>query len=351
MLLGHFCLLSDSGETAFLKELSSTFKPRMASHCAVKLVINYMKFCRKLAVGLILLTSLAYAQAASGPSTSAMVSAKKDGADAAGSIEPVKPSHVDDSTDHSITVDPGSLLPDLPPLPRANATLIGGTVERLDRVRDRVLVHVFGGGKMMVLFDPRTVVHRAGKETSVADLQQGERIYLDTILDGDKVYARAIRLTVPHASGESQGVVLKYRADRNELVLRDAISPAPVQVKLNSATQIMQGQRVLPASMLVPGTLVTINFAPDVNGRNTASEISILALPGAEYTFAGAVVHIDLRTGLVVLKSSTDNKTYEVYLNPSITPDENLHPGAAITVVTRFDGSRYLAGNLTVNSQ
>lgn len=322
----------------------------MASNCAVKLVINYMRFCRKLAVGLILLTSLAYAQAASEPSTSAMVSPKKDGTDASGTIEPVKPNIVDESTDDSITVDPGSLLPDLPPLPKADATLIGGTVERLDRVRDRVVVHVFGGGKMMVLFDPRTVVYRAGKETSVADLEQGERIYLDTILDGDKVYARAIRLTVPRASGESQGVVLKYRADRNELLLRDAISPTPVQIKLSPATQITQGQRPLAAGMLVPGALVAINFAPDGNGRNTASQISILALPGTEYTFAGEVVHIDLRSGLIVLKSSTDRKTYEVYLDPSITPDENLHPGAVITVITHFDGSRYLAGNLTVNS-
>jgi hypothetical protein len=58
-----------------------------------------------------------------------------------------------------------------------------------------------------------------------------------------------------------------------------------------------------------------------------------------------------LRTGLVVLRSSTDNKTYEVYLNTSITPNENLHPGALITVVADFDGSRYLARNLSINSQ
>ena len=78
---------------------------------------------------------------------------------------------------------------------------------------------------------------------------------------------------------------------------------------------------------------------------------SIRALPGTPYTFAGEVVHIDLRTGLLVLKSSTDNKTYEVYLNTSITPDEYLHPGALITVVADFDGSRYLARNLSINSQ
>ncbi|MGC2472846.1 MAG: DUF5666 domain-containing protein [Candidatus Sulfotelmatobacter sp.] len=318
----------------------------------MKLVLtNYMKFCRKVVVGLIVLTSLAYAQASSEPSTSSIVSPKKDGTDASANIEPVKPSVTPESTDDSISVDPSSLLPDLPPVPRANATLIGGMVERLDRVRDRVVVHVFGGGQMMIFFDPRTVVYRAGKEATVAELQQGERIYLDTILDGDKVFARAIRLTAPRATGESQGVILKYRANRNELLLRDSISPTPVQVKLTSATQIKQGDRTLPISTLVPGTLVTIRFAPDGNGHSTASQVSILALPGTEYTFAGEVVHLDLSTGLVVLKSSTDNQTYEVYLSPSVTPDENLHPGSVVTVLTYFDGSRYLARNLTVRSQ
>lgn len=323
----------------------------MASKLPVKLVITHsMKFCRN-AVGLILLASLAYAQASSEPSTSAVVSPKKAGTDASGPIEPGKPSITEDSTDDSIAVDPSSLLPDLPPVPRANATLIGGTVERLDRVRDRVIVHVFGGGQMTILFDPRTIVYRGGKEASVADLQRGERVYLDTILDGNTVFARTIRMTAPRATGESQGVVLKYHANRNELLLRDSISPSPVQVRLTSATQIKQGERALPATMLVPGTLVAIRFAPDGNGHSTANEVSILALPGTEYTFTGEVVHLDLSTGLVVLKSSTDNKTYEVYLSPSITPDENLHPGSVITVVTYFNGSRYLAHNLTINSQ
>lgn len=324
----------------------------MASKWSVKVVItNYMKFCRKIIVGLILLTSLGYAQASSEASTSGIISPKKDAADVSPSIEPVKPSGRDESTDDSIAVDPESLLPDLPAVPRVNATMIGGTIERLDRVRDRVVVHVFGGGKMIVLFDPRTVVYRGGKVATIADLQPGERIYLDTILDGDKVFARTIRLTAPHASGESQGVILKYRANRNELILRDSISPAPVQVELTAATVIAQGQRALPSSILVPGTLVSISFAADGNGHSTASRISILAVPGTEYKFTGDVVHIDLRTGLVVLKSSTDDKTYEVYLSPSITPDENLHPGALITVMTYFDGSRYLARNLTINSQ
>jgi hypothetical protein len=160
-----------------------------------------------------------------------------------------------------------------------------------------------------------------------------------------------IRLNAAQATGESQGVVIKYSAGQNQLSLRDAHSPNPIEVRMTTATKVLQGARTMPISALVPGSLVSISFGSDGTGHDTAREISILAQPGTQYTFAGEVVHIDLRTGLVVVKSSTDQKTYEVYLSSSITPDEHLHPGALITVVTDFDGSRYLARNLSINSQ
>ncbi|HEV2462772.1 MAG TPA: hypothetical protein VGT04_03130, partial [Acidobacteriaceae bacterium] len=56
------------------------------------------------------------------------------------------------------------------------------------------------------------------------------------------------------------------------------------------------------------------------------------------------------RSGLLVLNSSTDRKTYEIYLNPSSTPDDNLHPGSLVTAVTDFEDSRYVVRNLTINS-
>jgi hypothetical protein len=124
-----------------------------------------------------------------------------------------------------------------------------------------------------------------------------------------------------------------------------------VQVRLNSNTKFIQGARQVSASILSPGSLVSVSFSAEGDGHDTAREISILAVPGQHFTFSGAVVHLDLRTGLLVLKSSTDNKTYDVYLSSSITPDESLHPGATVTAVTDYDGSRYVARNLTINSQ
>ncbi len=304
----------------------------------------------RIAVAALAATGASQAQAqASPPTASAMVS--HSGADnAEGAIEPRKPSITQETTDDSIAVDPTSLLPDLPPVPKANATLVGGTIAKLDRVRDKVVVSVFGGGKMSVFFDPRTIVYRGGKEASIADLQPGDRIYLDTILDGSTVFARTIRLQASRASGQSQGVVVKYRADRNELTMRDSISPNTIRVRISSSTQVLQGGHAVAASTLTPGALISITFSPEGDGHDAAREISILALPGQHFTFTGEVVHLDLRTGLLVVKSATDNKTYDVYLGPSITPDENLHAGAAVTADTDFDGSRYVARDLKINS-
>src|SRR4029077_13408880 len=120
------------------------------------------------------------------PSSSAIVSSNSD-AKPDTPIEPTKHSIAEESDDSSIAVDPSSLLPELPPVPKANATLIGGTLDKLDLVRDRLTVRLFGGGKESFLFDPRTQVYRGRKPATVADMHEGERIYLDTILDGSSV--------------------------------------------------------------------------------------------------------------------------------------------------------------------
>jgi hypothetical protein len=307
-----------------------------------------MNSVAKFAFGGLLLSGVVWAQAPSEPAASAVTSLASP---SEGSIKPLPVAEPGALTDAAIVADPASLLPDLPPVPRAKATLVGGTVERLDRVRDQVTVRVFGGGRMNVLFDPRTHVYRGAKETTIADLKVGERIYLDTILDGSTVFARTVRLKTAQALGESQGVVLKYRSDRGELTLRDSISPTPVRVRLNSSTRFLQGGKAVSADKLSEGSLVAVKFGSEGNGHEVAQEISILALPGTRYTFAGQVMHIDLRTGLLVIHSSTDRKTYEVYLDPSAAPDDNLQAGAVVTVSANFEGSRYVARSVTIDSQ
>jgi hypothetical protein len=301
-------------------------------------------------LGSLFLTNAGYSQAAQDPAPSSMVSPPASGIELE-RVEPAKPKPADEALDSAIAVDPASLIPDPPPLPHRNATLVGGTLVRLDRVRDQVTVQVFGGGRTTALFDPRTRVYRGSKEVTIADLREGERIYLDTILDGSSVFARSIRLNANSALGESQGVVLRYRAERGELTIRDGIAPNAVEVRLTSSTKFVQGERTVPASTLVAGSLVAVSFSAEGNGHDVARQISILALPGTRYTFAGEIVHIDLRSGLLVLNSSIDHKTYEIYLDPSVAPDDNLHPGTTVTITANFQDSRYVARSLTVNSQ
>jgi hypothetical protein len=328
----------------------TTFIPQAASNGGVKLVWKNSVFPLIALAGFCFVAANVLHAQTTADTSSAIVSPKSAANDADGNIEPRKPSISETSDDVSISVDAASLLPDLPPVPRENATLVGGTIERLDHVRDRITVRLFGGGgKQTVLFDPRTQVLRGGKLASISDLREGERVYLDTILDGSTVFARTMRLDASRAAGESQGVVMRYRSDRGELTYRDSLSPDPVRVRITSATKVKQGDRSANVSALVPGSLISIGFTSDGTGHNTANEISILALPGTRYTFAGEVVHIDLRSGLLVLSSSTDHKTYEVYLSSSATPDDNLHPGANVTVVTNYDGSRYVVREISIN--
>lgn len=296
-----------------------------------------------------LFASFAPAQASKETQSSEMISPKAE-AKADGAIEPTKPSITEEADDSSVTLDPSSLLPELPPIPKANATLVGGTVDKIDHVRDKITVRIFGGGKESFLFDPRTRVYRGGQAATIADLHEGERIYLDTILDGNDVFARSIRLSGPRATGTSQGVVLNFRSDRGELTVRDGLSPNPVEIRVTSSTKVVQGDRAVSINKLVPGSLISARFSSAQDARNTATDIAILAQPGTEYTFSGQVVHIDLRTGLLVLNSAIDHKTYEVYLPTTITPDENLQPGTTVTAVTAFNGERYVVRNLKFTS-
>jgi hypothetical protein len=250
-----------------------------------------------------------------------------------------------------IALDPASLLPDLPPLPPAKPTLIGGTVQRLDRVRDQVTVQIFGGGKMKIAFDTRTHFYRDGIDGSASELQKGDRVYLDTILDGSTVFARSIRVKTTNSTGETRGTILDYRADKSELEIRDALSPRALKIHVTPQTRVIHGDQTVSASELMPGTLVAVKFGPQQNGGDVAQELSVLAVPGSSFTFAGHVISLDLRLGLLVLDSSTDHKTYEIYFDPSvIASNDKLHEASDVTVVTRFDGNRYVARTLTVNS-
>ena len=256
-------------------------------------------------------------------------------------------------TRSDVPLDAASLIPDPPPLPtRARASLIGGTINKLDRVRDEIAVRPFGGGKLMkIFFDPRTRVYRGSSAATISDLRKGDRIYVDTILDGSTVFARNIRLSSNAASGVTEGILLRYRRGSGELEVRDPLSPQPLKMVLTSNTRLTQDGHLAQAGSLVPGTLMSVQFTTDAEGHDVASEVSIFAVPGSSYTFSGRVVALDLHVGLLVLTSSADSKTYEIYLDPATTPvDDSLRQGVDATVLARFEGDRYVAHEVSVNS-
>jgi hypothetical protein len=261
------------------------------------------------------------------------------------------PAAIDRGPDNSL--DPASLVPDLPALSPKNTSLVGGTIRKLDRVKDQLTVDVFGGGKMNVAFDTRTHIFQDGSPASTADLHKGDRVYVDTILNSGAIFARNIRLKTGGADGMSHGVVMSYNAEKSELIVRDALSPEPLRLRVVPSTRFTDKAQGTAgsAAQLVSGTLVSIKFdAQQKDDRDTASEISILATPGSNFTFAGHVTGLDLRAGLLVLKNATDGKSYDIYLDPAtVAVNDKLQLASEVIVLTRFDGTRYVASSLTIN--
>ena len=242
-----------------------------------------------------------------------------------------------------------SLIPDLPPVPPNKATLVGGTLERLDRVRDQVTVKVFGGGRVKVLFDPRTRVFRGQKEVTIADLKQGERIYLDTMLDGDTVFARNIRLNAEAASGQSQGILQKHEGD--ELTIRDGLAPLPCPNPRDAHDKVPARRPICVRQCARHGCAYLRQLR---RARKRPQCCTRDFHPGASWN----AIHVHrtggshrFATGLLVLNSSIDHKTYEIYLNPQTTPDDNLQTGANVTIMANFENSRYVARSLSVNPE
>jgi hypothetical protein len=248
--------------------------------------------------------------------------------------------------------DPASLIPDLPPLPAsAKASLIGGTVEKLDRVKDEIAVRTFGGGKMNILFDPRTRVYRDGAAATIADLRKGDRVYVDAILNDNAVFARSIRVKLTDNFGQAEGIVTSYEDSTGELQMRDVLSPQPLTVFLTARTKLIREGHPADRNGLTAGTLVAVKFSAGSRDRDVAQEISMLALPGASYTFAGSIAALDLHLNRLLLTSNADGKTYEVFLPESSNiVGNNLRLGASVTLLVRFEGDRYVAQTVTVNS-
>jgi hypothetical protein len=235
---------------------------------------------------------------------------------------------------------------DPPPLPQTSATLIGGTVDGIDRVRNHINVRPFGGKKIKVTYDERTHFYRNGVETTFAGVKKGDRIYIDTQLDGTNVFARNVRVRNEQGPADARGQVVSVEGGR--IGLRDDLSGRTVMFVTSGNTKVMKSGAAASLADVKEGSLVSVKFTPDRADRGAAQEIDLIAAPGDTFTFTGRVTHLDIAHGVLAVQNQTDNKNYEVNFDPGGGAHDDLGIGQDVTVTALFDGSRYMAKDISV---
>lgn len=234
----------------------------------------------------------------------------------------------------------------VPPLPQGKTSLVGGKVTNIDGVHNKLGVKVFEGGKWTVAFDERTHFYVDGSETTFEKVKKGDRVYVDTMLDNHRIFARNVHvITKAGHVADARGQVTAF--DNGVITLRDELSARPVQFRVDSQTQVKRDGATASAGEIHPGSLVTVLFTPDNNGGGVAREITVLAGNGQSFTFAGRVRHLDLRNNQLAIENDSDNKTYEIALDGETLPS-NLMVGSDVTVAAVFDGRQYVANSISV---
>src|ERR1051325_6027260 len=250
------------------------------------------------------------------------------------------------ATSGALTTDGHDPILDPAPVPRTTTTLVGGTISKIDRMRNRMTVHVFGGSHWTVNFDERTHIFHNGAETTQLAIKKGERVYVDTQLDNNRhdIFARNIRVGVAELPADADGQIIAIDPKHNELTLRDALNSVPVRFAVDPETRISNGQTPAAFKDVKPGTLVHVRFAASSPNRGLAREVSIIAVPGSTFTFSGKVTFLDLHRGLIAVQNSTDDKNYEIHFEPSAVTNRNeLGIGRDVLIRATFEGARYMA--------
>jgi Domain of unknown function (DUF5666) len=243
---------------------------------------------------------------------------------------------------------------DPPPFPSGNATLVGGIIRDVDHVRNRMVVAVFGGGRWTVFFDERTHIFRNGAETTNLALKKGERVYVDTMLDGARhdIFARNIRVGVSAPPADADGQIMVVDKAHGEITLRDSINSVPVHFGVDKETRISSGATPTSLQQLKTGALVHVKFAPESGNRGVAREIIITASPGAAFTFLGNLTFLDLHRGLLAIHNVTDNKNYDIHFRPDRTQQAaNLGIGSNVKIIATFEGTQYTAQSIALTDE
>jgi len=255
------------------------------------------------------------------------------------------------------SVNPTIELQTLPPVPRGKSTVIGGEIRSVDPVRDQMMLKVMGQHPVKILFDERTQVFRDGNRIPLRDLGPSDHASVETVLDGTDVYALSVHLLSQSPDGEFQGRVLSYDPDTGELTVSSVMLQKPIKILVPANTTVTRvGQSTFArvqsgTADLMKGSLIVVRFQPDKQGRSVASQISVLATPGAEFVFNGSLSALDMHSGKLALVDPLDQKTYQISFSSSrIASTKNLHTGDHVIVTAEYDGANYVASAITVNN-
>jgi hypothetical protein len=253
----------------------------------------------------------------------------------------------DDLTSNSIS---------LPPLPPGKTTIIGGQIRNFDPVKDQFSLQIYGQRPMKILFDERTQVYRDGERIPVRNLGPEEHASVQTTLDGASVFAVSIHILSESPEGECEGRVIRFSPDKGELVVASQMSPAPVTLFVPANASVARvGEAEFTAhpsgsSDLVTGSLVSASFESDAAHRNVATQIKVLAVPGAAFAFTGNISYLDMLSGVMDLVDPRDGKSYRILFDSARLPaSQSLRPQSNVTVTATYDGTQYAANTITMN--
>lgn len=237
----------------------------------------------------------------------------------------------------------------VPPMPKGRVSLIGGIVQNIDPIRQRVTVRVFGNNKKMTFgYDERSHLYRDDVPVTYKGLQKGEHVYIDSMLDrNNHLFARNVRVVTSLKPADARGQIMQFQPRTGLLIIRDELSRAPVYLHIAPDTKIT-GNHADSRQDLIPGSLVAVHFASDYHRSDIAREIDILAIPGSIFTFAGNVTHLDMPDGILAVHNRSDDKTYELRFDPGVVSD-NVTVGSDVTVSAEFAGTEYKAKSVKVN--
>jgi hypothetical protein len=263
------------------------------------------------------------------------------------------------------TADAGKVAPpaamagvgSLPPDPKGKSTVIGGEIRTVDPVRDQFMLKVFGtkGKPIKILYDERTQVFENGKRVRLIYLHPVDHASIETTLDGTKVFALRIHTLSQLPEGESQGRVVSYNGATGELTLNTALSKeaitlhVPADVTIAAVGQHADTARPASLSDLSRGSLVDVNFRSGTNGHGVATRINVLATPGANFIFDGNLAFLDAHAGRLTVVDPSDDQSYQIVYDPAHFHISNdLRTGSRVRVATTFDGSKYVASEITM---